>query len=140
MIVNLNGTVNYDGKIVFDLVPLYFDVNQSVRVTEIFINFNHKMKNLHGYVSSSLIDKSPVNQKQQLVFLQQSNSFRQLFYSPTHLAKYKIQCQSLQAATFDLHLFEDGEKVNFRDFSAKVYLQLEIVTNARVFNQLKATQ
>ena len=139
MIVNLHGSVRADGQIIFDLVPLYFDVNQSVNVNEVFITFSKKMKSPYGYISTSLIDKSPVNQKQLLVFLQESTNVKQTYTSPTHTAKYKIQCQSLQSATFNLHLFEEGEKVNLhqRGLTIEVYLQLVITSDARGFNKFK---
>ena len=140
MIVNLHGSVRGDGQIIFDLVPLYFDINQEVHVNEVFLSFSKKMKTPFGYISTSLIDKSPVNQKQLLVFLQESTNVKQLYTSPTHPAKYKIQCQSLQSATFNLHLFEEAEKVNLgqKSLTIEVYLQLEI-SNARIFNQSKTS-
>ena len=141
MIVNLHGSVRNDGQIIFDSVSLYFDVNQSVNVNEVFITFSKKMKSPYGYISTSLIDKSPVNQKQLIVFLQESTNVKQTYISPTHTAKYKIQCQSLQSAKFNLHLFEEGEKVNLQQkgFTIEVYLQLEITSDARVLHQLKTS-
>ena len=143
MIVNLHGHVNENGEIVFDLVPLYFDVNQTVHVTEVFVSFNKNVNNLHGYITTTLIDKNPVNQKQLLVFLPPSIKQSRHFYnSPTQKSQYKIQCRSLQSATFNLHIFEDTEKFNFRKqgLAIQVYLQLEITTHAGIFNKSKTSQ
>ena len=142
MIVNLHGTVQQSGEILFDLVPLYFETDQSVHVNEVHLSFNKIVNNLHGYISSSLIDRNPVNQNQLLIFLNQSIKSRHFYNSPTHTAKYKIQCQSLQSARFYLHLFEDTEKFDFskKGLSISVYLQLEISSNAGIFNKFKTPQ
>ena len=91
MIINLRGNVTEDGEINFDLVPLYFCVNQTVHATEVFLQFDKKLSDLNGYITTSLIDKSSINQKQQLIFFHQSIKSRQLYFAPTHIAEYKIQ-------------------------------------------------
>ena len=140
MIVNLKGYVDRDGYIIFDLVPLYFSGDQTVHVNELYMQFSNKLSNVNGFISTSLIDKSPVNQEQNLLFFYQGpKSSKQFYYAPTHLAKYKIEVQSLQAATFKISAFEGTEKISFRKTSTDVYLQLEIETNARLFKQSPAT-
>ena len=140
MIVNLQGYVDRDGFIIFDLVPLYFSGDQTVHVNELYMQFSSKLSNLNGFISTSLIDKSPVNQRQNLLFLhQETKNSKQLYYSPTQIAKYKIQTQSLQSATFKIVLFEGTEKVSFRKTSIDVYLQLEIETNARLLTKPSKT-
>lgn len=123
MIINLEGKVVKD-DIIFNECPVYFSQNQLVHVNELFIKFKRKCENLHGYIESSLIDRSTVNLKQQLLFFYKKEESNYLYYSPTHLAKYKIQCSSLISSVFKLHLSEQ-EKIE------KIYLQLEI-TNARI--------
>lgn len=123
MIVNLDGVVQ-DQIIHFDLCPMYFEQNQFVHVTELFIQWKSNAKNIHGFIESSLIDQSSVNQKQQLLFFHQRKESNYLYYTPTHLAKYKIQCSSLHGSVFKIHLSEKHE-------IEKIYLQLEI-SNARV--------
>lgn len=132
MIINLHGQVSRDGHICFDLVPVYFSSNQLVHVKEVFMQFNSKLNDLNGFISTSLIDKSPVNQFQQLLFFQSKTKSRDFYYSPTHLAKYKIRTQNLQSASFKLSLFESAEKIDFRKITVNVYLQLEIETDAGV--------
>ena len=140
MIVNLQGYVDRDGYIIFDLVPLYFSCKQTVHVNEIFMQFSSKLSDINGFISTSLIEKTTVNQHQNLLFLHQDTKCRQFYYSPTHNAKYKIQSQSLQSATFKLSLFEGTEKINFRKTNINVYLQLEIETDAGILKKSSNSQ
>ena len=123
MIINLNGKV-INNDIVFDECPVYFDHNQQVHVNELYIEWEKPCKNIHGYIETSLIDRSTVNLKQQLLFFHQRKESNYIYYTPTHQAKYKIQCSSLLSSVFKLHLSKQ-EKIE------KIYLQIEI-TNARV--------
>ena len=123
MIINLNGKV-INNDIVFDECPVYFDHSQQVHVNELYIEWEKSCKNIHGYIETSLIDRSTVNLKQQLLFFHQRKESNYIYYTPTHLAKYKIQCSSLLSSVFKLHLSKQ-EKIE------KIYLQLEI-SNARV--------
>ena len=123
MIINLNGTVK-NNEIVFEDCPVYFENNQYVHVNELFILWKNPVKNVVGYIESSLIDRSPINLNQQLLFFHQRKESNYIFYTPTHLSKYKIQCSTLHSSLFKIHLLE-SEKIE------KIYIQLEI-TNARI--------
>ena len=123
MIINLIGTVE-DTNISFDLSPVYFEKNQFVNVNEIAIQWKEPQTEVYGTISSTLVDLSSVNLDQQIIFFHQHHQSKYLYYSPTHVAKYKIQCPSLQASVFNISLSEKHE-------IEKIYLQLEI-TNARV--------
>ena len=123
MIVNLNGVVR-DDFIIFDLCPLYFNQNQFVHANELFIQWKTKVKNVHGYIETSLIDQSSVNLKQQLLFFHQREESNYIYYTPTHTSTYKIQCSSLHGSVFKIHVSEKNE-------IEKIYLQLEI-SNARI--------
>ena len=123
MIINLVGKVE-DTKINFDLTPMYFEKNQFVNVNEIAITWKEPQTEVYGTISSTLVDLSSVNLDQQIIFFHQHHQSQYLYYSPTHVAKYKIQCPSLQASVFNISLSEKHE-------IARIYLQLEI-TNARV--------
>ena len=123
MIINLIGTVE-DTNINFDLTPVYFEKNQFVNVNEIAIQWKEPQTEVYGTISSTLVDLSSVNLDQQIIFFHQHRQSKYLYYSPTHVAKYKIQCPSLQASVFNISLSEKHE-------IARIYLQLEI-TNARV--------
>ena len=134
MIINLVGSVDADGTIDFDLPCIYFSLNQSVKVNQFFIYHQKSVREIHGYLSSTLIDKSPINQRQQIMFLYQPEKSRFFFYSPTHPEKYKIQTQNFSSAVFQLHLSEEEKKYVFSGRKKeKIYLQLEIESDARLF-------
>ena len=123
MIINLKGKVN-ENDIEFEFAQIYFCQQQFVHVNQLFIKWKRKVDNIHGEITSSLIDKSPVNPNQQLVFFHQNGKSDSFLFTPTHLAKYKIQCPSFQSSVFNLHLSEKHEIEN-------IFLQLEI-TNERL--------
>ena len=127
MIINLHGKVNRKNEIIFDSTQIYFNSPAFVAVTELFIQFSKKIRETNGYLSTSLIDRSPINLNQEIVFWNQRENSRTIHVTPTHLAQYKIQCSSLQASVFEIHLSEPDESVKIE----KVYLQLKI-TNARI--------
>ena len=122
MLINLRGRV-HNNEIKFDLTPVYFSSNHCVRITEMAIQWEREVQNIHGKITSTLIDKSPVNPTQQLLFFYQPNRSNFMFYTPTHPAQYKIQCPSLQSSVFNIHL---SEKHQIKE----IYIQLEI--NARI--------
>ena len=123
MIINLTGTVD-NTAINFYPTPVYFEKNQYVHVNEIAIQWKKPQTEVHGTISSTLVDLSSVNLDQQIIYFHQHHQSKYLYYSPTHTAKYKIQCPSLQSSVFNISLSEKHE-------IEKIYLQLEI-TNARI--------
>ena len=123
MIINLNGEVK-DDIICFEAAPIYFGSSQYIHVNELAIQWKHTVSNINGLIWSSLVDRSSVNQFQQILFFYQKEESNFVHYTPTHTAKYKIQCPSLQASVFNIQLSEKHE-------IEKVYIQLE-VTNARI--------
>lgn len=135
MLINLVGTVDVNGQIDFDDMPMImFGMNDFVSVTEMFICYDDKMSNINGYLSSTLIDRSPINCRQQLIFFYHLEKSRFFYYTPTHLAKYKILCSDLQSSFFQLHLSEADKILNFREKPIqKIYIQLKIETDAGIF-------
>ena len=125
MLINLKGTV-HNNEIKFDLTPVYFSSNDNVRITEMAIKWDEVVKNIHGKITTTLIDKSPVNPSQQLIFFHQPDRSNFMFYAPTHPAQYKIQCPSLQSSVFNIHLSEKHKNQKIKE----IYIQLEI--NARI--------
>lgn len=126
MHVNLYGRALPDShkpnlyKIVFDETPpVYFINNQTVAVSELFIQWKGEVPPLSGELASSLIDKSTVNPKQQLIFVYQKDRSRFTYILPTRLSEYKIQCHSLQSSEFTLQLSKAVE-------IEKIYIQLKI--------------
>ena len=128
MIINLTGKLRGD-EVVLDLAPVYFERGQTVCVTKLFIQFSSKVDEFSGTITSTLVDKSPLNPDQQLLFFNKSKKSSTLFVTPTHLEQYKIQLPSLQSAVFNLHLTtaDEREKLEIE----KIYIQL-LVTNARL--------
>lgn len=122
MIINLYGKVKND-FIEFEPAPVYFEHGQCVQVNEIVIHWESVVSDIHGMVTSSLVDLCPINPKQQLLFFAQQNTTSLFHYSPTQVSRYIIQCPSLQASVFQIQLSRK-EKIE------KIYLQLEI-SNAR---------
>ena len=126
MIINLYGEIGEDGNIKFNNFPVvYFTDRHSVHVNEMFIKWKRKLKpSVSGVLTSSIIDKSPVNPKQQLLFFCGTKESDFTFVTPTRQQKYKIQCRSLNDSEFNLQLSEKQEIEN-------IYLQLEI-SNERI--------
>ena len=122
MIINLHGKIKND-FIEFEPAPIYFEHGQCVQINEIAIHWQNEVSDIHGLICSSMVDLCPVNPKQQLLFFAQKNSTSLFHYSPTHTARYIIQCPSLQASVFQIQLSRQ-EKIE------KIYIQLEI-SNAR---------
>ena len=128
MIINLKGNVSANGIIDFGSTPLYFDASTYVAVTKVWIRLQSKAREVSVSIKSSLIDKSSINSSQELIFLHQRENSRTIFYTPTHLASYKIQCQALHFSVFEIDCFDESgssQKIE------KAYIQLK-VTNARI--------
>ena len=133
MLIHLEGTVT-DDYINFDLPQVYFKQGQIVSILEITLDYRQSIQNLHGYISSSLVDKSPCNPKQQIFNFHQTwvSNFTQ--FTPTHLLHYKIQCLDLNSSVFKIHVFtwtKNVKRKNVKNLIERVYLTLEI-TDARL--------
>ena len=118
MILNLQGKV-IDGQIEFEMSPLYFQRDHYVQVKYLFVKWERSVKNLYGQITSSLIDRSAFNRNQQILLFTQMEKSNFLFFTPTHLTKYKIQCSCLQSSVFNIILSEKHE-------ISEIQLQLEI--------------
>ena len=110
-------------ELIFDLPKLYFNSTQTVYANEIVIYWGSRSSS-NALLQSTLIDKSPLNMKQQLLFINKGNLNTTTYYSPTRIQEYKIQRAELQSSQFYI---VTSEKVNIQ----KVYLQL-FFTDARV--------
>ena len=118
MILNLDGKVE-NGLLQFDLPPLYFHRNHFVQVKYLFIQWNQPIRNLHGEITTSMVDRSPINPRQAILKFVQQNKSDFVLFTPTHLSKYKIECPSLQSSVFSISLSEKHE-------IKEIQLQLEI--------------
>ena len=111
-------------ELMFDLPPLDFNLQQTVHVNEIAIKWKRSHKNAAISLQCTLIDKSPLNPTQQLLFAYQNYESDFLFYSPTRAQEYKIQRSSLQSSQFTLF-------TSVKDPIQEVYIQL-VISDARL--------
>ena len=118
MILNLRGKV-VNKTIQFELPPLFFQRNHFVHVNYIFVKWNQTVGDLYGEITTSLIDRTPYNPTQEILLFFQTKKSNYLYFTPTHLSKYKIQCPCLQSSVFNISL---SEKHDIQE----IKLQLEI--------------
>ena len=118
MILNLRGRV-VNNSIHFELPPLFFQRNHFVQFNYLFIKWSQAVGDLYGEITTSLIDRTPFNRFQEILLFSQIHKSNFLHFTPTHSAKYKIQCPSLQSSVFNISLSEKHEIQEIR-------IQLEI--------------
>ena len=118
MIINLKGKIQND-SIEFNIFPLYFQNNQTVKALYIGIEWEKEVGDVHGYLSSTLVDQCPMNENQELIRFSNVNRSNYTFHAPVHPAVYKVQCNSLYSSVFRLHLSKQ-HKIR------EIQLQLEI--------------
>ena len=128
MLIHLEGQVEND-NIIFDLPQVYFQQGQSVSVAEIGLKWC-KSERLHGEITSTLVDKSPCNPKQQIYHINKPSGSNYFFDTPTHFLEYKIQCLDLKSSVFKIHIY-DKDKNKIKNSIKGVYLTL-VITDARV--------
>ena len=128
MLIHLNGSVESD-NIVFDLPQVYFRQGQTVAVAEIGLDWA-KTGRFTGEITTSLVDKSPCNPKQQIYHVNKAAGSNYTFDTPTHFLEYKIQCLDLNSSVFKIHIY-DKDKNKIRNCVKGVYLTL-IIFDARV--------
>ena len=116
--------IDKETEILFDLPPLYFENYQTIFVNEITIKWKTSRRNISTSLHCTLIDKSPLNPMQQLLFVHQNYESNFLFYSPTRAQEYKIQRSTLQSAQFNLITSEKA-------IIQEVYIQL-FISDARI--------
>lgn len=119
MILNLRGRV-VNNSIYFELPPLFFQRNHFVKFNYLFIKWSKAVGDLFGEITTSLIDRTPFNRFQEILLFSQTQESNFLHYTPTHSAKYKIQCPCLQSSVFNISLSEKHEIQEIR-------IQLEII-------------
>ena len=118
MIINLKGKIQ-NNTIEFNIFPLYFQNNQTVKALYIGIEWEKEVGDVYGYLSSTLIDQSPMNENQELIRFNDVNRSNYTFHAPAHPAVYKVQCNSLFSSVFKLHLSKQQE-------IREIHLQIEI--------------
>ena len=129
MLIHLEGTVT-DDVINFDLPQVYFKQGQIVSILEITLDYRQSIQNLHGYISSSLVDKSPCNPKQQIYRIYKYDGSDYTVHTPTHFFEYKLQCLDLKSSVFKINVYNKDEN-KIPNCVKGVYLTL-IISDARV--------
>ena len=95
MLVYLNGKLEKN-EIIFDLPHEELDKFATVAVREIRIDFDKNIKEFTGVLSTTLINKTSINTKQQLYYCYDETKIK-IFYEKTILPMY----QELQASRLD---------------------------------------
>ena len=109
-----------NNSIYFELPPLFFQRKHFVKFNYLFIKWSKAVGDLFGEITTSLIDRTPLNRFQEILLFSQTQKSNFLHFTPTHSAKYKIQCPCLQSSVFNISLSEKHEIQEIR-------IQLEII-------------
>ena len=121
MLINLWGTVQ-DRNIVFDSIPFIQLHGQMVGVKEILIEWETRRTSFIGMITSSLIEKSPINLHQELLILPQEYPGIFLYYTPTHISYYKTRLNQLNSSVVQIDTLEKE-----LPFIKRIYLQLNLI-------------
>ena len=121
MLINLWGTVQ-DRNIVFDSIPFIQLHGQMVGVKEILIEWETRRTSFIGMITSSLIEKSPVNLHQELLIVPQEYPGIFLYYTPTHISYYKTRLNQLNSLVVKIDTLEKELPPIKR-----IYLQLKLI-------------
>ena len=87
---------------------------KTVTLEHLYIEFSLKVSNCMIDLSSSLIDKTPGNPHQIIGSTFLANSSKYLWFQPSPLRPFKIQCHSLEESLFEILL---PEKYKQREIS-----------------------
>ena len=110
MLVRIKGKMIND-KIHFNFPALFFEKKSFVCLQNLIINFKIIQNSVTGIITTSLIDRSPVNPEQVLANYQSMTASKHFFYQPTHLLYYKIQRMDLTSSEFNFK-FRENIKIN----------------------------
>ena len=121
MLINLWGTVQ-DRNIVFDSIPFIQLHGQMVGVKEILIQWETKRNNFIGMITTSLIEKSPINLYKELLIVPQEYPGIFLYYTPTHISYYKTRLNQLNSLVVQIDTLEKELPPIKR-----IYLQLKLI-------------
>ena len=133
MLIHLEGTVK-DKIAEFDLPQLYFKQGQTVAVTDVHFLLKPQVRHFQALITSSLVDKSPSNPKQQLLNIYQKAESNYSSYTPTQLAEYKIQCLDLKSSVFKIEIFsydKTGKILERKNILKRINLTL-LISDARI--------
>ena len=128
MLIHLQGQVQND-VIQFNTPQVYFRRGQNVAVAEIEIEWG-KTQRFTGEITSTLVDKSPCNPKQQIYHINKPSGSNYTFDTPTPFLEYKIQCLDLKSSVFKINVY-DKDKNKIKNCVKGVYLTL-VISDARL--------
>ena len=121
MLINLWGTVT-GNTIEFDSLPYIPLTNNVVGVKEILIEWRTPRASFIGMLTTSLIEKSPINLHQEILLIPQEYSGKFLFYTPTQISYYKTRLNQLNSSVFQIETLEK-ELPSIK----RIYLQLKLL-------------
>ena len=121
MLINLWGFVN-GNTIEFDSLPYIPLDNHVIGVKEILIEWRSSRTNFIGMLTTSLIEKSPINLHQELLLIPQEYSGKFLFYTPTQISYYKTRLNQFNTSVFQIETLEKELPLIKR-----IYLQLKLL-------------
>ena len=121
MLINLWGTVT-GNTIEFDSLPYIPLANNVVGVKEILIEWRTPRASFIGMLTTSLIEKSPINLHQEILLIPQEYSGKFLFYTPTQISYYKTRLNQLNSSVFQIETLEK-ELPSIK----RIYLQLKLL-------------
>ena len=125
MLVRIKGKISGD-KVHYQIPSLFFENKSFVSLQHLIIHFNTIQESISGRISTTLIDRSPINPDQVLANFQSSTTM-DLYYQPNYLQYYKIQRMDLTSSEFNLS-FRENIKIKEID---EIEILLHI-TDARV--------
>ena len=128
MLIHLRGKVK-NNTIEFELPPVSFRRGQNVAVAECEIEWSNTGR-YSGEITSTLVDKSPCNPRQQIFHINKPTGSNYTFTTPTPFLEYKIQCLDLESSVFKIHVY-DKDKNKIKNSIKGVYLTL-VITDARI--------
>ena len=110
MLVRIKGKM-MNNEIHFDFPALFFEKKTFVCLQNLIINFKIIQESVSGNISTTLIDRNPVNPEQVLADFQSMTPSKHFCYQPTHLNYYKIQRMDLTSSEFSFK-FRENIKIN----------------------------
>ena len=105
MLVRIKGKILND-KVHYQIPSLLFENKSFVALQHLIIHFISHQNNVSGRITTTLIDRSPINPDQVLANFQSSTTM-DLYYQPNYLQYYKIQRMDLTSSEFSLHFREN---------------------------------
>ena len=125
MLVRIKGKILND-KVHYQIPSLLFENKSFVALQHLIIQFKSHQNNVSGRISTTLIDRSPINPDQVLANFQSSTTI-DLYYQPNYLQYYKIQRMDLTSSEFNLHFRENIEIKEIDEIEILLH-----ITDARV--------